>query len=650
MENAGQQDSAGQHKPIVDAGSSLGYEQGMEYQYLNPTHPLSLPAREERLRQLRASRLRRLPGTQPANGQRDVPQQIGAPVAMSVGKAALIITSAAITGRLLGLLRTSLFTAVFKPSDITDAYNQAFQIPNLIFNVVAGGALLSAFIPVFNSYLVGKRDAKTAWHVASSALNLATVGLVVLASLAMIFADRIVQLYAINVAPAHSALIASLTRVMLLQSIIMGAGVIINAVLNARQHFLLPAIGSLLYPLGLIIGLLPGFVLVLLHQPNDSFAMYYATWGVVGGALLMVVIQLPALHRVGMHYSFSLDILHPGIRQIARQMAPRVVNALMFNLSAAVDLVLLSLLVSVVGSDGFITRYTLAFTVVTIPLSVVMSVGTAAFPTMTAYVAENRMDHLIAIVLRTLRSILFVSIPSSIGLMLLSVPVVQVLYEHGYFTLNDAQLTAIPLIAFAVGLPGLAAVEILTRSFYALRNSTTPVFVSVGQFILKIALGLLLIDPAIWCVNIGLGKLFPSTLTIPLLKGAWGMGALALATSIAALLEAVVLLWLLHQHVGGLRLRALVSFVIRVLLASLSMSLAIVVSRWILDMLLVTVGSDGTHSLTLTGIVVACIKLFAIICIGCFVYLRTARFLHMLGSEDLGPVNRLLIRLRLSWI
>ncbi|HET7637847.1 MAG TPA: hypothetical protein VFK47_03825, partial [Ktedonobacteraceae bacterium] len=147
MENAGQQDSAGQHKPIVDAGSSLGYEQGMEYQYLNPTHPFSLPAREERLRQLRASRLRRQSGTQPANGQRDVPQQIGTPAATSVGKAALIITSAAIAGRLLGLLRTSLFTAVFKPSDITDAYNQAFQIPNLIFNVVAGGALLSAFIP-----------------------------------------------------------------------------------------------------------------------------------------------------------------------------------------------------------------------------------------------------------------------------------------------------------------------------------------------------------------------------------------------------------------------------------------------------------------------------------------------------------------------
>src|SRR5258708_32133406 len=109
---------------------------------------------------------------------------------------------------------------------------------------------------------------------------------------------------------------------MLLQSIIMGAGVIINAVLNARQHFLLPAIGSLLYPLGLIIGLLPGLILVLLHQPNDSFAMYCAPWGVVRGALLMVVIQLPALHRVGLHYHSSLDLLHPVAAQIARPMAP----------------------------------------------------------------------------------------------------------------------------------------------------------------------------------------------------------------------------------------------------------------------------------------------------------------------------------------
>jgi putative peptidoglycan lipid II flippase len=134
-----------------------------------------------------------------------------------------------------------------------------------------------------------------------------------------------------------------------------------------------------------------------------------------------------------------------------------------------------------------------------LPLGVFgMAVSTAAFPTLAENVARERFDRMRSIILETLRSILFMSIPSSVGLIVLGLPIIQVLLEHGAFSLQDAVLTTYPLTGFAIGLAGLASVEILTRSFYALRDSVTPVIVSVAQFIFKIALSLLLINAAIW--------------------------------------------------------------------------------------------------------------------------------------------------------
>lgn len=121
---------------------------------------------------------------------------------------------------------------------------------------------------------------------------------------------------------------------MLLQSIALGAGVIVTSVLNAKQDFRLPAIGTVLYNVGLIVGLLPGVAFMLTGQHNDQFSIYAATWGVVLGAVLQMGIQLPGLRKVGMHYSFTFDWHHPGVLQIARQMVPRVINAAMLYISS----------------------------------------------------------------------------------------------------------------------------------------------------------------------------------------------------------------------------------------------------------------------------------------------------------------------------
>jgi len=553
-----------------------------------------------------------------------------------IGRATLIITGSFIASRILGLLRTSMFAYVFGTTSTSDAYLQAFLVPDLIFNLVAGGALGSAFIPVFTQYMIGERDEKTAWHIASAALNLAITIMIGLASLAIIFAPQIVPLYNPGLHDRQELnLIISLSRFMFLQAILLGAGVVITSVLNAKQHFLLPAIGTVLYNVGLIVGLIPGLFLVT-HGTSASgtaatTAVYFATFGVVLGAILQVGVQIPGIIKAGMRYSFTFDWHHPGVIQIGRLMVPRIINAAMLYFSIFVDRSLILLMAAGVGvaASGLITSYYQAFQLLLLPLGIFgMAVSTAAFPTMSENVARGRMDQFRNIILDTLRTILFLSIPSSIGLIVLGLPIIQVLLQHGAYSLQSATYTAVPLAFFAIGLPALAAVEILTRSFYALRDSKTPVIVSVTQFIFKIALSLLLIQAAGWGVQ-------------------WGLGALALSTSIAGLLEAFVILWLLQERLGNFELHKLGVFAARVILAALAMGFVLLIVRFFLDHILVT---TSDQHLGFGGALLALIKLLIELAVGLFIYIRATR---LLGIEEFwrqGPVKRVLERLRLSWI
>ena len=726
-------------QPIPDMGTSLGYGQGMQYQYTDvpqPSQPIP-QLRQARLQQLREERMRRqqrrmrpdittvierkgktgqpppdgmppaqqpqqpmgpshMPsswgaGTPPAmmaggsgvaplpptqmspvlplppteispislgSSQRSsaaVPMGVGPmaqPVAApsqdtgmiqraNIGRAALIISSAFVASRVLGLLRSSMFAFVFGTSATSDAYLQAFFIPDLIFNLVAGGALSSAFIPVFTKYWVGERDEKTAWHLASSALNLTIAVMIGLALLAIIFARQFVPLYNPGEPPAQLDLITALIRIMLLQSIALGIGVITSSVLNARQNFLLPAVGTVLYNVGLIAGLIPGIILAAHRTANyNTVAVYAATWGVVIGAVLQVGIQIPGLIKVGMHYTLSFDWRHPGVIQVARQMGPRIFNAAMLFLSTLVDRSLILLLVVVVGEkfvQGLITQYYQAFQLVLLPLGIFgMSIATAVFPTLAECVTRGRMDRYRELILETLRGILFLTIPSSVGFIVLGLPTIQVLLQHGAFSLENAQSTSVPLAFFAVGLTGLSAVEILTRSFYALRDSATPVLVSIGQFIFKIALSLVLINLAV------LGNTLP-------MKGALGMGMLAFSTSCAGLIEAAVLFWLLHQRIGQMQVRATATFLVRVLFAAVGMAVVLLVLRLILDTILVTTAPNQV--LGYGGTIVALIKLVIEIVVGALTYFLAARLLGIgLNTLNLGPVRRLLDRLKLTWI
>jgi putative peptidoglycan lipid II flippase len=258
--------------------------------------------------------------------------------------------------------------------------------------------------------------------------------------------------------------------------------------------------------------------------------------------------------------------------------------------------------------------------------------STAAFPTLAEHVTRGKWERVRTTILETLRSILFLSFPSSAGLIILGLPIIQALLQHGLFSLDDAQTTAVSLSCFSVGLVGYSAVEILTRSFYAMRDSKTPVIISISQFILAIALSLILLDP------------------FALLGGvSWGMGSLALAAGISSIGEALVLFILLHQRIGGMFQRSLLTFMGRALLATAGMSLGLVIVRSILDTIFNTTNPQGPHFLAsgALGITAKFLKLAIELLVGTFLYLRLARLLKL---EELGPIRRVLSRFKLSWV
>src|SRR5579883_2963816 len=503
----------------------------------------------------------------------------------NLARATAIVTAALLLSRMLGLVRTTLFAATFGTSHDADAFTLAFTLPDAIFSIVAGGALASAFIPVFADYLIDKRDRKTAWHIASSALNLSMLVLTILAALIFIFADRIMQL----------------------QPIFLGGATVTIAILQARQHFVLPALGQVIYTVSLISGILATQIDDRTHIFGGHLGIAGPAWGVVAGAALQFVIQIPGLINAKMHYRPSFDVTHPGVRQMFHLMVPRLINAAFLYVSVFFNRILLAPL-----GTGSAYGYVTAFTLVMLPIGVFgMAVSQAAFPTLAALVAANRWDQLRATILRTMKGVIYLAIPSSLGMIALAQGISRLLLAHGNFDPTKIGVVSGPLIYFSVGLLGLSLVEILTRSFYALHDSRTPVEVSVLQFMFVIALSIILLGPM-------------------------GANGLALATSLGSLGEALVLLVLLSPRLGGLDMKDLRRFTFTVFVASVVTALAALFTYTLALYFL------PQHAASPRETISEVVRVFSAIGVACVVYFILSRFL---GIDDVLPLNRLVSRI-----
>lgn len=529
----------------------------------------------------------------------------------NLARATLIVTSALMLSRVLGLVRTSLFASVFGSKGDAlnaDAFTNAFAFPDMLFSIVAGGALASAFIPVFTNYLVEKRDRKAAWHIASSALNIIMALLVILAVLGIIFTRQFLTLTLPAIMQNNNGepeVLVSLTRIMLLQPIFLGGATITIAILQARQSFVLPAIGQVIYTVSLIGGILATRVDESTHIFGGNLGIAGPAWGVVAGALLQFLIQIPGLISAKMEYSFSFSIFHPGIREMFRLMAPRLLNAVILYVSVFVN----RNLIDTVGISGATYGYVTAFTLIMLPNGVFgMAVSQAAFPTLAALVASNEWTRLRDTITRTVKGIIYLAVPSAFGMMILAEPICRVILGHGDFSLDQLPYFVGPLIFFGIGLTGLSLVEILTRSFYALQDTRTPTQVSIYQFMFSIGLSVMLLGPM-------------------------GANGLALASSLAWIGEALVLLVLLRPRLDGLDLRGIGAYLVNVIGASVVTALTALLIYRLGELVLPT--ETARPNITAVYIV---IRLAVAIIVATGVYFGISRFLNI---DDVMPLDRI---------
>lgn len=449
--------------------------------------------------------------------------------------------------RVAGLLREMVLSHYYGlDSAEAVAYRAAILIPDLIFGIVVGGALGSAFIPTFADYL-SRDDEAGGWDLFSAILNLILVITTVLALIFAIFARPL--LAALFVGPdADPAILPLATRLMqvwLMSLVIFGASSLCMATLNAKQHFLAPAAAGTLYNLGIILG-------IWLFAPN----IMGAAWGAVIGSIAHLAVQLPPLFRFGVRYRPFFNLRDPGVQQVLRLMGPRIIGLSFSFLNRPVIGVLARPLAAYESAFAALTGQ--ALLLVMVPISFLgQAMGTAAFPTLAALAAEDDFDGLRHILNRSLRSIAFLGLPLTAGLMLLRRPLITLLFERGAFDVQDTLFTADVLLYYALALVALTMLEVIARTFYALKDTWTPVvagFVQIG------GMGLLGALFAYW--------LFP----------AWGLrpaSGIAFAFALSNWAEIIVLLWLLRGRLDGLGGTTLLDGLWRMGVALVVMSVAV---------------------------------------------------------------------------
>jgi len=459
-----------------------------------------------------------------------------------IANAALIVMIFFVLSRFTGLAREVIIGAQFGTSAQLDAYLAAFRIPDILFQLVAGGALGSAFIPTFSSYLVNK-GRQAAWLLFSRVLNLVTLVLVIAAGLAAIFAEPLVaRIIAPGFPPAQQALTADLMRWMLFSTVIFGASGLIMGALNALQHFLLPAAAPVLYNLSIIAG-------AWLLAPR--MGIYGLVVGVIVGAFAHLAIQLPGIWRYGGRYMPSLTLHDPGVREVGRLMGPRVLGLFFVQMQFLVNTILASNLAA-----GSLSALNYAWLLMLLPQGIfAQALATATFPTFAAQHASGQEGEMRRTFGGTLRTVFFLTIPASIGLIVLRTPLIQALLERGNFTPDSTALVAYALQFYAIGLIAHAGLEITVRAFYALHDTMTPVLIGIAAMVLNILLSL-------WWINY------------------LSFGGLALANSVATSLEMLILLALLRRRMKGIEGGRLAAAVVRSSISALVMGAALVGWLW----------------------------------------------------------------------
>lgn len=447
----------------------------------------------------------------------------------------LVVMAGFAVSRLFGLIRNVIVAQQFGTGREYEAFIAALTIPDLVFQVLAGGAVGAAFIPVFKGYFA-EDDEAGAWRLTSLVMSLAMVVTIPTCLVLAFLARPLTELVVPGWDAASKDLTATLMRIMLISPAIFAVSGFCISVLNSFQRFFLAGLAPVMYSASIIVS-----ALLFRELGIEAVAI-----GAVVGSALHLLVQVPGLVNIGMRYRFSLSLDHPGVREVLRLMGPRMIGLGVMQVNQLVNVILASFLI--VGSIGYLN---VAWLMLMAPLVLAMAVSTAVFPTMAEESARHHSEAVGEVFVLALRTILFLTIPMGIGLMTLGEPLIRLLFEHGAFTAESARLTHFALIFYAIGLAGHATVEIVDRVYYALHDTWTPVKAASLAFVINLCLG------------------------VVLMRTPLDYGGLALANSLAALAEASVLMMLVRRRIPGMDLGPVLRSLGRTVAASLLMGVTV---------------------------------------------------------------------------
>lgn len=447
-----------------------------------------------------------------------------------------IVMAATLVCRILGLGREMVISNQFGAGFETDAFFIAFMIPNLLRSIIGEGALNTSFVPIFSGCLANQ-DKKRADIFASNVLNFLILALVVIVALGIWGAPFLVSVLASGFkhSPEKYLLTVQLTRIMFPYIVFASIAALFMGILNSYQEFFIPALAPAMLNIGIIL-----FALYF----TGKVGIYSLSLGVMAGGLVQVLIHIPSLIKKEFHYQWTLNLQDREVKVLFQMLIPAIFGLAIDKINFAVDRIIASYL-----AHGSISALYYANRLMQFPLGVfAIALSIAILPTLSRHIARDEMDKMRDSFSFGYKLLSFFTLPSTVGLIVLSYPVVRLFYQHGLFSSQDTSITEAALVCYSIGLFATAILRLVVSSFYALKDTRTPLRIGIYVVIFNIVLDLILVR---FMAHAGL----------------------ALATSISAILHLIILSIALDKKVKGIYNRGLFLFTGKSILACLIMAL-----------------------------------------------------------------------------
>ncbi|MFL2915748.1 MAG: murein biosynthesis integral membrane protein MurJ [Nitrospinia bacterium] len=461
-----------------------------------------------------------------------------------LSKAAGTVSGMTLVSRVFGFFRDMVIAMAFGSSPSADAFFVAFRIPNMQRRILAEGAMTAAFIPVFTETLT-KKGESVAWKLAANLFNILILVLSSASLLILIFSPAVITIFAPGFIdePGKFELTVKLTRCMAPYLFFIGLAAFCMGVLNTLKVFALPAAAPISQNISMILSIL--FISPLMDEPIMGLAI-----GVVVGGALQLFIQLPAVLKKGMPFEKTLNFKQKEVFKIARLMGPVILGIAVYELNIMIDTLIASLL-----PGGSISYLYYGNRLVQLPLGIfAVALGVALLPTLSGQAAKGNLKELVQTLGFSIRLILFITIPATVGLIILREPIINTLWERGEFLASTTDGTAIALLYYSIGLCAYSGIKIIAPAFYSLQDTKTPAKIGIYSMILNTVLNLLLMGPL-------------------------QHGGLALATSIAALFNVALLIYYLRKRLGLMGGRKILRSTVKMALAALAMGIITYLGR-----------------------------------------------------------------------